>query len=244
MERFQFRRHLYLISNHFSSSEVENLKFLCTDLLPRRKVEKVTTAFELFCLLEDTGSVSMTETAFLEELLQSLRKKHLIQPLLEQGGGRGVVDTRSPHIAEAAQVIYDMSKLKSRYKKLLVTISDDLQESNVRDIGLFFFDPSIAALSLKEIERMRSGSKLFQVLQDNGTITPTDMQRIRTVLETIGRRDLCTEIDDYMKATKDFIVPQRWGSHDGGSVHYGVQPTDAIGGGVQPTDCKTYFINP
>lgn len=238
MERFQFRRHLFLISNHISSSEVENLRFLCSDLLPRRKLEKVKTAFELFCLLEDTKDISTTDTAFLEELLQSLRKKHLIQPLLEQGGGRGLVEARTPHVATPTEATleYDTRKLLKAFKDVLLAISDDLQESNVRDMALFFFNPNVAGLSLDEIEKIRSGNQLFLVLRDNRTITPTDVQRLRTVLETIGRRDLCEKIDDYMTATKDFIVDPHGGSFH---VQGGVHPSDESSG-VQSTECEIH----
>ncbi len=241
MERFQFRRHLYLISNHISSSEVENLKFLVTDFLPRRKVEKVKTAFELFCLLEGIGNISATETAFLGELLQSLRKKHLIQQL-EQGRGSGV-GARAPHVAtppEAALMGYDVQGLVKKFKELLLEISDNLEEAHVRDVALFFFDPGVPGLTLMDIEEMRSGSTLFQVLRDNRTITPTNLERLQIVLETIGRRDLCSMINDYMTSNNDFVTAPHWGRDDGGGRGpSGVQPSDDNGGGgVYPTDCK------
>ena len=193
MDRFEFRKHLYVISNHLSTSEVSNMKFLCDSLIPRRQSESISTAFDLFCFLEGRNCISRTDVEFLEEVLDSVGKGHLIHPLRSsEVVGKGVTETRGWRTPPNRDM-----QLEKEYKKFLIAVSDELTERNTHDVALFFFDPSIPNLALQEIEKLKSANSLFQILQDNQIIGPTDLRMLRIVLETIGRKDVCKMIDQY-----------------------------------------------
>ena len=133
-------------------------------------------------------------------------KSHLTQPLFEQGGGRGVQEAREWYTppAEAQHIEYDNERLESQFTVMLVEVADELSDRNVRDIALFFFNPA-RNLGMQEVEHLRSARDLFKILKDNQVIGFTDLQKLRFVLEVIGRYDACRKIDTYMTQTKNFI---------------------------------------
>lgn len=207
MDRFTFRQHLYWISNQLSSQEVENLKFMCNDVVPRRQLERIRSGFDLFCVLEGKNLI-LTYVEFLKEILETVGKDHLVKKLLNEGGGRGIVEVdessasnMQPSAESEAQ--YDAPKLKKAFKTLLLKVGDELMEQNIRDIAFFFQDPE--SLSLQDIEHLRSASKLFQKLQDQGIIGPTKLEKLRATLDVIGRKDVCKIIDDYQEKIPQFV---------------------------------------
>ena len=210
MDTFSFRKHLYWISNQLSTPEVENLKFMCNDLVPRRQLEKIHSGFDLFCMLEGKGCISPTDAGFLEEILETVGKNHLAKRLLSEGGGRGIQERREfgdPHTQPPAEseVHYDSNKLEMEFKRFLVKVGDELTQRNIRDVAFFFQDSSSAALSLQEIDQLRLASKLFEKLRDEGIISSTNLEKLQATLETIGRKDVCKIVADYQAKLPQFV---------------------------------------
>lgn len=206
MDVFEFRKQLYLISNHLSSEEVKTLVFVCGSIIPRRQQEKIRTGFELFCILSEKKKISPRDVQFLTQILDSVEKSYLTQPLLERGGGRGVQEVcewRTPPV-EAQRIEYDTVGLEASFNVMLVDVADELNDRNVRDIALFFFDPD-RSFGLQEVERLRSARDLFTILKDSRVISFTDLQKLEFVLEVLGRHDACRKIEAYVKQTKAFI---------------------------------------
>lgn len=195
MDFFTFRKHLYWISNQLSSQEVENLKFMCNDMVPRRQLEHLRSGFDLFCVLEGKDLISTNNLDFLKEILETVGKDHLVGKLLN---GRAIAEVGPSNTEPSAEseAHYNTTDLKSKFKIMLVKVGDELMERNVRDIAFFFQDPE--SLSLQDIEQLRSASRLFQKLQDQGIIGPTKLEKLRATLDVIGRKDVCKIIDDYL----------------------------------------------
>ena len=202
---FAFRKHLYWISNQLSSQEVENLKFMCNDVVPRRQLERLRSGFDLFCVLEGKDFISTTDVEFLKEILETVGKDHLVKKLVNEGGGWGIAEVHETgasnmQLSAESEAQYDTPKLEKAFRKLLLKVGDELMEQNIRDIAFFFQDPK--SLSLQDIEQLRSASKLFQKLQDQGIISPTKLEKLRATLDVIGRKDVCKIIDDYLKTIR------------------------------------------
>jgi len=210
MDTFSFRKHLYWISNQLSTPEVENLKFMCNDLVPRRQLESIHSGFDLFCVLEGKGHLSLTDASFLEEILETVGKKHLVRRLVNEGGGRGIQEQREigtpcNQLPAESEVQYDTKKLEREFKGFLIKVGDELTQRNIRDVAFFFQDSDRATLSLQEIEQIRLASKLFEKLRDEGIISSTNLGKLRATLDTIGRKDVCKIIDDYQAKLPQFL---------------------------------------
>ena len=87
----EFKKGLYKISSHFSRSEVDKLKFILSDFIPRRKLERASSAFHVFCLLESHDNLlNRHDLAFFKEILDEVHKGHFIQQYLSNPHPKGL----------------------------------------------------------------------------------------------------------------------------------------------------------
>lgn len=197
-----FRTQLFGISNQLTTADVKNLKFLCTDLLPRREVEGIESAFELFTALQDIGELAPDNLGFLEELLKTLNKGHLIRGLKE------ALAKPDSHLEDEAPASYGPSShsnpaLSMKFKQFLVTIGDELPARDLRNISYFFQSYDVKGLTAQALQKLKEPSELFDLLRQERIISPRDLSKLRHVLDAIGRKDICEMVDDYMKSVTD-----------------------------------------
>ena len=72
-----FRSLLLPLSNSLTRKELQELKFLCGNVVPRGKLETINHGFELFEALEDLNKLSVRDTDFLESKLIAVNRPDL-----------------------------------------------------------------------------------------------------------------------------------------------------------------------
>ncbi|XP_051820834.1 FAS-associated death domain protein [Antechinus flavipes] len=72
---------LQRISSNLSRKELEDMKFLCKMKIGKRKLNEIEHGTELFSCLMQQNLLSMSDTAFLVSMLQSLKREDLVQDL-------------------------------------------------------------------------------------------------------------------------------------------------------------------
>ncbi|NXI42300.1 FADD protein, partial [Galbula dea] len=72
---------LHSFSLSLSDSELSSLKFLCTGKIGKRKLEFVQSARELFSILLEQQDITRTNVAFLEMLLENIKRQDLVSQL-------------------------------------------------------------------------------------------------------------------------------------------------------------------
>ena len=72
-----FRSLLLQLSNSLTGKELQELKSLCGDVVPRDKLETINHGFELFEALEDLNKLSVRDTDFLESKLIAVNRPDL-----------------------------------------------------------------------------------------------------------------------------------------------------------------------
>lgn len=77
----KFRQQLLLIDENLVAEDVAALKFLCTDLLPFRKLECVKSAVDIFQLLMAEEYLNEEDTFLLAELLYRIKCQSLLKKL-------------------------------------------------------------------------------------------------------------------------------------------------------------------
>ena len=190
-----FRKQLFRISNNLNGSDLSNLKFLCGDTLARRALEDAKTAFDLFSALEGKDELSPHKLDFLEDLLDSVGKRHLVRELRE-----ALANPVSYEEEEAPGALPppSLSSLDARtFNKFLVAIGDELTERDLRNVAYFFQSYNVTGLSAQEVQKLREPGDLFKILKQEKVISPTNLGKLRTVMDAIGRKDLCQQIDEY-----------------------------------------------
>uniref|UniRef100_A0A8C9GBH6 Caspase-8 n=1 Tax=Pavo cristatus TaxID=9049 RepID=A0A8C9GBH6_PAVCR len=80
-DSLQFRQLLLLIDEKLGAEDVAALKFLCTDLIPLRKLESVQSAMDIFQFLIDEDYLNEEDTFLLAELLYRIKYHSLLSLL-------------------------------------------------------------------------------------------------------------------------------------------------------------------
>ena len=71
------RTFCYHLSTSLLNKDLEALKYLCLGIVPRAEMEKVTTGFQLFDLLEQIGEITPQDLTFLGELMREIKRHDL-----------------------------------------------------------------------------------------------------------------------------------------------------------------------
>ena len=77
-----FRSLLLQLSNSLTGKELQELKFLCGDVVPRDKMETINHGFELFEALEHLNKLSVRDRDFLASKLIAVNRNDLREQLL------------------------------------------------------------------------------------------------------------------------------------------------------------------
>ncbi|XP_023281317.1 FAS-associated death domain protein-like [Seriola lalandi dorsalis] len=80
---------LLKISDQLSSENLDNMKFLCRDMIGKKDLEKVTTGSKLFLLLMERGKLGPDNTECLSKLLTDIERKDLSDKLQGLEGESG-----------------------------------------------------------------------------------------------------------------------------------------------------------
>lgn len=212
---FVFRKQLFAISNKLNNADVTNLKFLCGDVLPRRVLEGATTASDLFLALEDVDLLSSTKLDFLQLILDSVSKGHLVKDLKEalanpvsyESGEYETASSGPPSLSSTDPLVI-------KFNSFLVSLGMELPERDLKHAAYFFQSCKVTGLSAQEVQRLREPAQLFDILKKEKIISPTDLGQMRRVMEAIGRIDLRDKIDEYTEG-----VGGGGGGGRGGSKH-------------------------
>ena len=81
-----FQRLLLLISEDITEEQLANMKFLCDELVPKRKLKEISQATDLFRELQEKKILSEFDTTFLERLLEDVGEISLRRKLLDFKG--------------------------------------------------------------------------------------------------------------------------------------------------------------
>ena len=195
-----FRTQLFHISNKLSSTDVTNLKFLCTDIngISRRDLEAIDTAFQLFSALEGINELAPGKLDFLEELLNTLGKRHLIAPLKDALANPASYTEDAP--ATPLSPPSSNAALSMKFNQLLISIGSDLPQRDLRNVSYFFQSYDVKGLTAQALQKLREPAQLFDILKQERIISATNLGKLRGVLDAIGRRDICEKIDEYMRS--------------------------------------------
>ncbi|KAM5138055.1 FAS-associated death domain protein [Mantella aurantiaca] len=74
---------LLKISDKLSDDELRDMKFLCKDKIPKKKMETITKPTDLFTKLMEMTEISKDNPSFLIELLQRIHRDDLTQEVKE-----------------------------------------------------------------------------------------------------------------------------------------------------------------
>ncbi|NXF07426.1 FADD protein, partial [Smithornis capensis] len=110
---------LQSISSSLSDRELSDMKFLCRDKVPKRKLEAVGSGRELFSILIEQQHIARDDLHFLRKLLEHIRRSDLVSLLkrFEEEGELGAPDDQPDERETPNDVICE--NIGREWKKLM-----------------------------------------------------------------------------------------------------------------------------
>ncbi|NXW56823.1 CASPA protein, partial [Eurystomus gularis] len=181
----KFRQQLLRIDENLVAEEVAALKFLCTDLLPFRKLESVKSAVDIFQLLMAEEYVNEEDTFLLAELLYRIKCHSLLKKL-------GYTKEK------VQECLHEKGKV-SLYRQMLYELSENITNEMLKDI-IFLLQNCLPKRRIT-----LSALELLILLEKQGLVTENNVQMLEEVCMSVSP-DLLEIVNCY-KREKVSIAP-------------------------------------
>ncbi|OPJ76234.1 caspase-10 [Patagioenas fasciata monilis] len=175
----RFRQQLLLIDEHLVAEDVAALKFLCTDLLPFRKLEGVKSAVDIFQLLMAKEYLNEENTFLLAELLYRIKYHSLLKKL--------------GYTKEKVQECLHEKGRVSLYRQMLYDLSENITSEMLKDI-IFLLQSH-----LPKRQMSLSALELLLLLEKQGLLTENNVQMLEEVCMKVSP-DLLEMVNCYKRA--------------------------------------------
>ncbi|EOB05063.1 Caspase-10, partial [Anas platyrhynchos] len=175
----QFRQQLLLIDGNLGAEEVAALKFLCTDLIPFKKLENVQSAVDIFQLLMAEDYVNEEDTFLLAELLYRIKCNFLLNKL--------------GYTKEKVQECLHEKGRVSPYRQMLYELSENITDEMLQEIVFLLRN------RLPKRRRTTSALELLILLEKQGLLTENDVQMLEEVFVNVSP-DLLETVNSYRRA--------------------------------------------
>ncbi|XP_075612440.1 caspase-10 isoform X1 [Balearica regulorum gibbericeps] len=175
----KFRQQLLLIDENLVSEDVAALKFLCTDLLPFRKLEGVKSAVDIFQLLMAEEYLNEEDTFLLAELLYRIKCHSLLNKL--------------GYTKEKVQECLHEKGRVSPYRQMLYELSENITDEMLKDI-IFLLQNCLPKRRIT-----LSALELLILLEKQGLLTENNVQMLEEVCMNVSP-DLLETVNCYKRA--------------------------------------------
>jgi len=109
MESQRFHWTLIELSKQITSDVLDNLKYMCQDVVVPTRMEKVKTPLDLFQALEECGKLSINNVQYLVDLLEAEGKAELVEVLVPHGSINSISEEScSSHTGTEQQSVYGL----------------------------------------------------------------------------------------------------------------------------------------
>ncbi|XP_013381129.1 caspase-8 [Lingula anatina] len=175
-----FRMLLKKVDEQLVSRDLNAIKFLCRDVLPHSKLEKINRGLALFTELEYKGLLSPNNLKLLEECLFRIQRADLLKQM-----GFSLRDMKNKIEQHGEQL--------SPFRVLLHDIAEDVSKSEVESMKFI----AQAHVPRYKTENAKDLQTLFVALEQQNLLTPDDLDVLVEMVQCIDRKDLLTKIDSY-----------------------------------------------
>ena len=204
----KFRKTLVELGKHITTETLEDLKYLCQDVVLPARMEKVKTARDLFLALEECGKISATNTQYLIELLEGEGKQSLAKTLVPFNRGIPTNHDMFQELSSYDDVQYQQQQQirvefpnvpESRlnvYRQVLRQISNLLRTEDVKN--MCYTSDVAARFGLLNWTNL-SGKTMLNFFEEKGRISPDNLDYLKKLLCDNGRMDLHNLIERYTR---------------------------------------------
>ncbi|XP_058565371.1 caspase-10 isoform X1 [Neofelis nebulosa] len=147
-----FREKLLIIDSNLEAQDVEGLKFLCRDWISHKKLEKSSSASDIFGHLLAEELLSEEDPFFLAELLYILKQNSLLRYLRQS--------------REQVESLLPTRRRVSLFRNLLYELSEGIGSENLKDM-VFLMRESIPKIQMTSLSFLAYLEKQALIDEDN-----------------------------------------------------------------------------
>ncbi|KAM9235981.1 caspase-10 isoform 1-T2 [Leptosomus discolor] len=175
----KFRQQLLLIDENLVTEDVAALKFLCTDLLPFKKLESVKSAVDIFQFLMAEEYLNEEDTFLLAELLYRIKCHSLLKKL--------------GYTKEKVQECLHEKGRVSPYRQMLYELSENITNEMLKDI-IFLLQNCLPKRRIT-----LSALELLILLEKQGLLTENNVQILEEICMNVSP-DLLETVNCYKRS--------------------------------------------
>ncbi|XP_036401141.1 caspase-8-like isoform X2 [Megalops cyprinoides] len=170
---------LHTIDSELESENVAALKFLCSDIVPRKQLQKVRDGRDLFLKLEERGLLG-DDCLIVAELLITIQRFDLLRHLrlTRVEAERSLSSRRGSYTGI------------SPYRKILYNLAEDVTEDNLRTIK------HLLQLPRGKLEPSVSFLDLLVEMEKQGLLGEDHLEELERVLDHVDKR-LAARLQSY-----------------------------------------------
>lgn len=145
-----FRRILFRIDSHLGGQEVESLKFLCLDLVSKKKLEKCSSALDIFELLLTYKLLQEEDPFVLAELLYITKQIKLLQHL--------------SYTKEGVERLLPEKRRVPLFRKMLYELAEAIDTDTLKSMTFLLRNsmPRTEMNSLHLLEHLEKGGEIHE----------------------------------------------------------------------------------
>nr|XP_045224311.1 caspase-10 isoform X2 [Macaca fascicularis] len=152
--KVSFRKKLLIIDSDLGVEDVERLKFLCIGLVPNKKLEKSSSASDVFEHLLAEDLLSEGDSFFLAELLYIIGQKKLLQYL--------------NYTEEKVEQLLPIQGKVSLFRNLLYELSQGIDSEDLKNM-IFLLNDSLPKTEMTSLSFLALLEKQDKIDEDNLT---------------------------------------------------------------------------
>uniref|UniRef100_A0A8C2JN15 Caspase 10, apoptosis-related cysteine peptidase n=1 Tax=Cyprinus carpio TaxID=7962 RepID=A0A8C2JN15_CYPCA len=156
----EFQRVLLKVQESLTSDEVQDLVFLCSDLLSLKDLSTVSSAGQLFCLLEKMNQLSREDPSLLLELLRIMKQNSLIRILTSE----------------------DYKQTDGGPLQLLYELSESICDQDLKNIKFLL----LKTLSRKKLEKDTTLLQLFLDMEKEDLLGENNLDVLQKIIADIN----------------------------------------------------------
>ena len=189
----KYRKSLLGISNQLTRQDLDLLKFMCEQDVPKSRMERVVSGTDLFNALEERGKLSVKNLGYLADILRSIGRSNLVENYLRSDGF--VIPPSSLQVLGPGGQTGSQTTLYL-FRDCLVRVAQGLTSKEVNDL-VFIFQPNLQISP----DAVFSATQLFTLLQQRQMLTPRDMRLLYDGLCQVQRYDLASIVNEFAVKT-------------------------------------------
>ncbi|XP_033728057.1 uncharacterized protein LOC117317363 [Pecten maximus] len=186
----QFSQHKLLleVDSELDSGDIENMKFLCQDVIPLSKLQKIDRGIDLFVQLEHANKISPKkgDMEMLVEILFRVRRLDLVKKL-----GQNSKEVRRKYGGSDRAVSTNLSPLRNLLYELLEELTHDEFVTTK-----FVLQSEFGKGTMSKINSMMA---LFTFLEREQELEIEDIDILYRIMDIVKRTDLKQKIQEYEK---------------------------------------------